>query len=361
MLRLTSLSFAHPTVPAEKRAELTLSQMSGASQPMFVLTTCLRVEVAWVHPEEAFSADDIGRWRADEEAFLHLCRVAAGLESPLIGEPEVLGQFRRALTHFRQSPGADPFLVRTLDAAVGVARSIRRLLGGTPRGSLAAVAAQMAADFERVAIFGSGAMARAAASSLEGKAISIFARRPVSVGGREASPWDQVQEALESFPAVISTFPGKAPIAPGLSRALMERTTPLLLIDLGMPPAFSPRNDMVRYVGIDELASGAEARPSPAVDQALTEEAGKSWHRLRTPTLTSKVIAALTAVADQAVNEEVARFAHRLRYADDPEPVLRQLAHTVARRVLHSPISYLGSTSDEAVEVLAEAFGVDRD
>jgi glutamyl-tRNA reductase len=364
--RLTSLSFAHPAVPAEQRAQIAHSVVTDAdSQPVFILMTCLRIEMAWFgQAEKAASVSGISadsRHRLDEEAFQHLCRVAAGLESPLIGEPEVLGQFRNALALYRRSSAQDASLVRTLDAAVGVARRARRLLGNGPRGSLAAVAAGMAQPYQRVAILGSGAMARATLAGLDEKFVAVFARRSVQVGSRQALPWDEAEAALRSFPAVISTYPGKVPMTQGFRSALRERKMPLLLIDLGMPPAFAPGGDLVRYVGIDELAAAADGRPSPTVDETLKEDARKAWRRLETPARTSEVIAAMTAVADRAADEEVVRFAQRLRSAADPEPVLRQLAHTVARRVLHSPISYLGSTDLDAVEVLAEAFGVDHD
>ncbi|MDF2731281.1 MAG: hypothetical protein K0T01_3072, partial [Acidimicrobiia bacterium] len=64
--------------------------------------------------------------------------------------------------------------------------------------------------------------------------------------------------------------------------------------------------------------------------------------------------------AELAVDEEVRRFAGRLPDAVDPEAIMHQLAHTVARRVLHRPISYAGSSDNdgEALRVLAEAFGV---
>lgn len=71
------------------------------------------------------------------------------------------------------------------------------------------------------------------------------------------------------------------------------------------------------------------------------------------------MIAGLVDQAESAVDEEVSRFARRLQTTDDPEAVLRQAARTVARRLLHRPISYINS-APEAVEVLAEAFGVDR-
>ena len=348
-------------MPAEERARLARSLLKTGGDA-FLLTTCLRVELASVTPGDAFPSAESsgGRLRDDEEAFQYLCRVAAGLESPLIGEPEVLGQFRQALNRYRLG-APEASLVRVLEAAVGVARRTRRLLGEGPGGSLAAVAARIAAPYDRVAILGSGAMARATSAGLDGKEVVVFARRSVEVGNRQALPWEEAERALRSFPVVISTFPGKVAMTHGFRSALRERTEPLLLIDLGMPPAFSPGDDLVHYVGIDELAASADARPSRTVDQRLKEDAEKSWRRLEAPVRNSEVIAALTAAADQAAGEEAARFAQRFRSTEDPERLLRHLAHTVARRVLHPPISYLGSGSAEAVEVLAEAFGLDGD
>ena len=91
--------------------------------------------------------------------------------------------------------------------------------------------------------------------------------------------------------------------------------------------------------------------------------AAAAWRRLSAPDRVGAVIAALVEQAETAVSEEVQRFAPRLSGADDPEQVLRQLAHTVARRVLHPPISFIGSTERgvEGVEVLAEAFGIDHE
>jgi glutamyl-tRNA reductase len=201
-------------------------------------------------------------------------------------------------------------------------------------------------------------MARATSEGLGDKEVAVFARRSVKVGHRQVWGWDEAERALRSYPVVISTYPGKTATPPAFRDALRERAKPLLLIDLGMPPAFAPGDDLVRYLGIDELAAAADARPSPAVDEKLKEDSRKNWQRLETPARTSEVIAALTAAADQAADEEFARFARRLRSAGDPERVLRQLAHTVARRVVHPPISYLGSSPAEAVEMLADAFGV---
>jgi len=194
--------------------------------------------------------------------------------------------------------------------------------------------------------------------------LSIFARRPGRVAGHEIRPWEESIEALANDAVVISTVPGHRPLLAdeSVEAALSRRTCRLELIDLGMPPGFESLRDhpAVGYLGIDEIASSADGKAVPAVEELVLAEAATSWHRLTASDRVGSVIAAVLAQAERAVDQEVQRFAGRLSGADDPEKILRQLAHTVARRVLHPPISYVGSTvrGSEAVEVLAEAFGV---
>ncbi|MGH8925722.1 MAG: hypothetical protein ACRDWA_13965 [Acidimicrobiia bacterium] len=383
MPELTSLSFAHPAVLAEQRAPLALpgTVLSEAHRRLradgaraFLLSTCLRVEIAWAAgPKTRFdllaslygetAASHLGTVRTDESAFAHLCRVAAGLDSPLIGEPEVLGQFRQAISMFQESSNGSPSLGRVLEAAVGIARTTRRMLGESPRGSLASLAARTAQPSGRVAILGAGAMARAAAAALSDVELTIFARRSGDVSGHQTLPWEEAAEAFTSFPAVISTVPGKVPLfsAEVVARALSRRREPLLLIDLGMPPGFArPPGDAVHYLGVDEVASSANSGPAAEAEEKVAREAATAWRRLVSPGRAGSVIAGMVDQAERAVTEEVARFASRLAGAGNPERVLRQLAHTVARRVLHAPISFISSTErGDAVEVLAEAFGLE--
>jgi glutamyl-tRNA reductase len=387
VLRLTSLSFAHPEVLSDRRAQLSLPgtvlqhahrRLGSTGHQAFLMSTCLRVEIAWaagpetmsdllecLYGDESFSG--LGKVRTDEAAFVHLCRVAAGLESPLIGEPEVLGQFRQAVSVCLEASGASGSLRRALEAAIGIGRTTRRVLGDAPRGSLAALAASAVAPFPRVAILGAGAMARAAAEQLDGVELTIFARRPGRVAGYETLGWDAASEALATYPAVISTVPGKVPLFTDetTSRAFARRSEPMVLIDLGMPPGFSRPDpgDAVSYFGVDDLASSVNSRPSAQAEESVLKGAAAAWRRLSAPDRVGAVIAAMVEQAETAVTEEVQRFAKRLSGAEDPERVMRQLAHTVARRLLHPPISFITSTERgvDAVEVLAEAFGIDND
>ncbi len=385
MLRLTSLSFAHPAVLSDSRARLSLvgpaldnahGLFLSQGEQVFLLSTCLRVEIAWTGGPET-SADRVGRLygdgslsdlgvlRSDEAAFVHLCRVVAGLDSPLVGEPEVLGQFRHAVAVWRRVSPDPGSLGRVLEAAIGIGRNSRRLSGNAPRGSLAAVAAREAARFERVAILGAGVMARAAAEQLDGADVSIFARRPSNVAGRASLAWKGVAEALATYPVVISTVPGKAPLLSdkALAAALGSRTEPVTVIDLAMPPGFTrpePGGPM-RYLGIDDVASSVNAETSAESEESVTRWAAAAWHRITAPDRVGRVIAMMVRQADELVSEESGRFAGRLQQAQDPDQVMRQLAHTVARRILHAPISFLASSERGvgSVDLLAEAFGLD--
>lgn len=371
-------------MPAQRRAELSLvadaleaahRRLRGAGLDVFILSTCLRVEIAVasdqdLHPTlralygETDELLDLAKVRHDEDGFLHLCRVASGLESPIVGEVEVLGQFRSAVAAFRDAHTDSHRLRRILDGAVAVARAARRRTGISPRGSLAALAAREIRHHGRVAILGAGAMARAAAEALGDSDVSVFSRRALRVAGHDTRRWEDALEALATFPAVISTVPGNGAPFPveAVSAALASRHQPLLLIDLGMPPGFTPAPDtpVVDYRTVDDVAARVDAPPSPEFQAAVTELAGKAWRRISTPDRANSVIAGMVDRAESAVAEEVIRFARRLEAADDPEAVLRQLARTVARRILHRPISYINDNalSEEALDVLADAFGV---
>lgn len=379
MPELTSLSFAHPEVPAVARGSLTLdgprfeaahSRLLARGLDAFLLSTCLRVEIIWAGGNDLVGdqlatiygrAEMAGRGtvRTGEDAFAHVCRVAAGLDSPQVGEPEVLAQFREAMSVWRRQGGGNG-LGKTLDSALGVARVVRRRLGDRPPGSLAGMAAAMIAPHQKVAVLGNGGMARSAVRSLGDADVTVFARHPPEVDGRHL---DELSHHLGGFDAVISAVPGgEGVLTADNTGAMSGRTEPLLLIDLGMPPAFDPVDlaPAIRYVGVDDLASNGSESADVTVERALVDGVARAWSRLAAPNRAGELIATILETAEMAVNEEVERFGSRLPAQE--ERALQQLAHTVARRVLHSPISYLGSTQDEeTVEVLAKAFGVADD
>lgn len=368
-MHLTSLSFAYPDVSADERAGiLQPEQPTGSTGPdAFFLATCLRVEIAWqggpelapVVLEDLFGPGPLPtpKMRTDLDGFLHLCRVAAGLESAPVGEAEVLSQFKDAVERLAVTGRADAQLLTTLENAIGVARATRKALGGDGKGSLAGAAARLVESREHVIVLGGGAMARAVVRALNRSDLSVFARRPMPVAGHPPRPWDGLARALESCSAVVSTVPGPVPALQGL-----DGGSDVVVVDLGMPPAASrlELEGTYRYHGVDQVAATVESAPEPAAEEIVIIEAERAWGRLSVSDRAGHLITSIVDRVERTVDEEIRRFAGRLPGASDPEPVLRQLAHTVARRIVHPSISLLGSTPLEpaSLEIIARGLGV---
>ena len=388
--RVTSASFAHPDTSSAERASLALdsdrlekalARIRAAGVDAFVLATCLRVEVVNVGCDRAnrrvlellYEDQELPEpvIRFDRDVIQHLYRVAAGLDSPIIGEPEVLGQFRGALEMSQAHGAAGGMFEKLLQSAVRAGRAARRQLPQTGTGSLALVAADLAADAEEVAVFGAGAMARAATETLRRKEnpprVTVYARRPSTVGfdADDIRDMSEAPKALADFPVVISATSSKRELFDGaaLSEALAERSDRLLLVDLAMPPDFSPNGHRadLHYINLDDLADHArDKQASNEVETGLNGLAADMWAKLTNHDQVGPVISAILAEARQAVEEEVRRFSGKLHADDAQIAVLNQLAQTVAHRVLHRPLSYLSSDEQgaRAAPVLAEVFGV---
>lgn len=348
----------------------------------FVLSTCLRVEVMVPGPESLLDrvlADLFGdlldtvppQRRRGERAVSHLYRVAAGLESPILGELEVLTQFRQTLIEAEEAGQVSGVFARLLEGAVGAGRHARELIPGSPHNSMAAVAAQAVGTAGRVAVMGTGIMSSAVVDGLlllpAPPHVTVVARHPEKVARSdmvEVLPFERAIDVIESFPAVISATSAKRRPIPdqALADALARRSTPLLLVDMAMPPDFEPPHHAeIEYLDIDDLARMAGRRSrSEEADAFVDAAAATAYRQYRDHHEIGPLIGDLIGRADELVAETVRRFAGRLGGPDD-ESVLRQTAHTVARSLLAGPISYLKQEerSAEAIDVIADAFGVE--
>lgn len=379
-MEISSASFAYPRHDGALRAALAGRLLAGASiDEGLVLSTCLRVELAVPGPEQRLTealASLLGDTRVDpdirvgEQAVTHLYRIAAGLESPILGEQEILTQFRQTLIESEEAGKVTGLFARLLESAVAVGRQAREMLPGSPHNSMAAVAAQAVGPVDRVAVLGSGIMATAVVEGLQllpaPPHVTVVARNPEKV---TESPWVEVlsfehtEEVLESFPAVVSATSAKRRLVgeDALSAAISRRATPLLLVDMAMPPDFRPTSgDAVTYIAIDDLARMADRRPrSDHADAMVASAAADAYRQYRDHHEVGPLIGGLMSRGDEMVDQAVRRFAGRLGDPAD-EAVMRQAAHTVARSLLAGPVSYLKTEdrSPEAIDVIADAFGV---
>jgi glutamyl-tRNA reductase len=381
-MHLSSASLAYPDVDGALRADL-VERLGSTELPgnVFVLATCLRIEIATSGTREdlerviadAFGEPqvmDLATVRVGEEAVEHLFRIAAGLESPILGEREILSQFRQSVQTLRNGEGVgDGLFSKLLDTAVAVGRQARQVLPESPHDSMAAVAAQVVGGVDVVGVLGSGNMAKAVVAGLLGlpapPEVTVVARTPdkVAISDVTVLPFDAAKNVLEEFPAVISATSATQRLVSErlLADVLAARATPLTLVDMAMPPDFSPpAGSAVRYVDIDDLARMADRRPRrDDADTMVSASAAEAHRHLSNHMSLGPVIGGLIQTADGIVERVVDRFAGRLNEEED-RVVLEQTAHTVARTLLARPVAFLkvADRPQDSLDLIAEAFGV---
>lgn len=376
-LLVSSASFAYPEVPGSVRSEIATAIATADLSKMFVLSTCLRTEITVVGDREALRsaiARILGTTtlaehaviRHDRQAITHLYRVAAGLESPVIGEREILTQFRRALGDCKN--GMDGLFVKLLEQAVPVARAARALLDHDPHESMATVAAELVSGISHVAILGSGSIARSVAVALRSTenppTVTVAARRPERfvVAGVNVVEFSESPALLSHAPAVISATSAKTRLMlpRELSEILSNRMSPLTLIDMAMPPDFTPPADApITYIDIDTLAKQVGDRVDGSAASRYVEDASVAVHdRVTAHGTVGPVIKHMMDRADALVDQTLERFSGRMSDSGDGE-VLRQAVHSVTRALLADPVRYVKASDPVGVDAVAEAFGFD--
>jgi len=279
--------------PTEARVWLSTAAHEPGVEELLLLSTCNRTEIYAAGMDDAvleaaarqavvvtrggdWFAPGAHRYRlAGEEAVRHLCRVACGLDSLMLGEPEILGQVREAAIVARQAGTLGSTLEGLVGAAVNAGRRARRETRiGVGATSVAAAAVTLAERLSgglsgrRVVVIGAGRAARLAVAR-------VAKRRPVSIavanrtieaarsaaalaGGATAHGLDALPALLPTADIVISAVgvPGPIVTAAALERATSGRATRLVVVDLGVPPAVDPAAAMLPAVilrGIDDL------------------------------------------------------------------------------------------------------------
>jgi len=382
---VVSASFAHPRVPAADRAPLSIHEddlveaLSSVENPpaeLVVISTCLRHEVYAVGLDEAamldlvFSmsrADSVpdGELRYGREAVTHLFHVAAGLHSPVVGEPEVLGQVRRAHKAAKKAGTIGPALDQVCREAIRAGREARDLLPEPDHGSLAKIAAEHLTDREpgRLVLVGAGQMAHAVFDHLDGTGWEVvrITRRPDRLGPG-ALGLDHLLDELIHADACVTAVRSPKPLLSAVELADLTavRDRPLLLVDVGMPANVEECDvDGIVYEGVDRLAS--DHRHSVAIEEvtAVVDVRAVETHARVVNSSLTPLIVSLRQKAASAVEEELAKVYGKLEHLDDDDlAVVERLARTLANRLLHDPLLYLSThpqataTSDTARHIL---------
>lgn len=348
-----------------------------------ILSTCNRLEIYAVAADVASGHESIINFlsldrelTADEfketlychsgdEAVRHLMRVTCGLESMIVGEPQVLGQvtaaYRAALAQRAVGPVLNTLFQRAIRAGK---RAHTETNIGQYAVSVPSVAAALA---ERVTgglqgkvvlVMGAGEMGELAARTLMSRGATgiIVANRTYDRAlvlarqlGGEAMTFERQIEALARADIVITTTDAPHVIlTPGkVTRALAGRVErPLVIVDIAVPRDTDPavaEIPGVRLYDIDDLQAvasdnlEARQRETPRVEEIVNEETRDFacwYHTLGVvPTITD-----LREWAEAVKAAELNRALHRLEHLSDHErKVVRCLAHGLVNKLLHAP------------------------
>ena len=302
------------------------------------------------------------------DAVAHLFRVAAGLDSQILGETEIAGQVKTAAKLARESGAAGAVINRLMDRALAVSKEIRRS-AAVSRGSLSypALAAKLAAklfpDFRESAVLFLGAGDMAAAG------IRVFAgrgARRIAVAGQstvraaelaarvngEAMTIPQAAARLAEFDIVISATASPVPVVGkgAVERALAQRRRrPILIADLAAPRDVEPEvanlPDVFLYTldHFGEMAKDARDSRSQAVSAAeeivsVRADEFCKWldARNREP-----MVRRMRADAEEIRRRETSQALARIARGENPAAEMERLSRRLAAKLLHAPTRFL--------------------
>ncbi|HEX3822981.1 MAG TPA: glutamyl-tRNA reductase [Mycobacteriales bacterium] len=322
----------------------------------------------------------------EDRAVQHLFAVAAGLDSMVVGEQQILGQLRTALNLARAEKTVGRSLGTVVDAAIRVGRRAHTETGIDRAGrSLVSVGVSLAAGAvgelagKHAVVVGAGSMSALAATELRSRGVGRLsivnrtlghAERLAGQVGGDALPLEVLDAAIADADVVVSCTGAVGTVIS--AAALRDRGgRPVFVLDLALPrdvaSAASSLPD-VTIADLDALGAVLEAAEVTAeveaVRRIITDEVGAYLARQRADRVAPTVVALRTR-AQQVVDVEMSRLLARLPDADDA--LIRELRTTVERvvdKLLHAPtvrVKELAESpgGDSYAEALRELFALD--
>ncbi len=420
------VGLSHHTAPVEVREQVAFANgrlepaLRGlvahpAIQESVIVSTCNRVEVVACGPagdevaaaipgflaaEHGVAADTLaGRLYTyrGREAVRHLFRVAASLDSMVVGEPQILGQLKDQYAIAASVGASGRVLHRCFHRSFSVAKRVRSETGIAARAvSVGSAAVQLAKEiFDRfqdktALLVGAGAMGELTARQLlqQGTGTLMVANRTFERAseiagelGGIAVPFEKLARTLPMADLVIGAAGGDGYLLGrgDVDRAMRERRRrSMLLIDLAVPRSFDPainQIDGVYLYDIDDLEGviadnkGARAQEATAAEQIVESEVDSFCRWLEGLDVVPTVVALREKIEDIRQGE-LERYLASLGASLDPRQreAVERLTRAIVNKILHAPLSELrrrGSDRDEAlyVEVARMLFrlGGDRD
>ena len=406
---LIALGLNHLTAPVALRERVAIDADATApalaelvAQPgvdeAMILSTCNRTELYcsvqagaedaprnWLHAHNQMTAGRLDEFlyrHTDGDAVRHVFRVATGLESMVLGEPQILGQVKDAWRAARSAHTLHTPMDRLLQNAFAVAKRVRTETQiGTGPVSVAFTAVRLAerafADLRQscVLLIGAGDTIELAVRHLVERGVRrlIVANRTTEtaqalvqpVGGYAIALGDLAKHLPEAD-IVMSATASRTPIldAATLRNALRTRRhRPMLLIDLAVPRDIDPDvaklpdvflytiDDLQQAIDTGKRSREAAVREAEAIID-LQVERFLAWQRAAQ---LDQPLRAYRAGAEAERDALLARAREMLANGHDTDATLAWLANTLTGKLLHAPSARLHEAAERGDQVLLDA------
>lgn len=370
---------------------------NGAAKEATILSTCNRMELYCNAAKPEHAIDWLAQYhhlpRKDLEPYLytlprdlavkHSFRVASGLDSMVLGEPQILGQMKQAVRQAEQAGTMGILLHKLFQNTFSVAKQVRTETEiGANLVSMAAAAVRLAERIfpsiseQNVLFIGAGEM-------IELNAVYFAARNPkrITVANRTLERAQTVARQYNGHAITLSDLPEQLALndiivtctasqLPILGKGMVERALkarrhkPLFIVDLAVPrdveTEVSELNDVFLYT-VDDIAEvvkdGLEARQGAVKEAEVIIDSGVSnfihWMESRDVVPT---IRALRDHAEQNRRLELEKATRLLTRGESPEKVLEAMSRALTNKFLHAPTHALnqahGNERDNFVEVV---------
>ncbi|MGK0476096.1 MAG: glutamyl-tRNA reductase [Oleispira sp.] len=406
---IIALGINHKTAPVAVREKVSfdpatmpdaLQQVLQALTPVTevsILSTCNRTEIYCSYINEGDKADTqtgqaLLSWLShhhgvdeqvlsdssyiyhDTDAVQHMMRVASGLDSLVLGEPQILGQFKSAFAVSQQAGTTGSDLGRLFRQTFSVAKDVRTntAIGQNPV-SVAYAAVSMAkhifTDFSKstALLIGAGETIDLVAKHLKDAGIKqiIVANRTLARAQKlaeqfhaEAVLLEDIAQELPRADIVISSTASPLPI---LGKGTVEsalkkrRHSPMFMVDIAVPRDIEEEvgdlNDVFLYT-VDDLKGIIEENVKSREDAAKQAEeliisgVERFMRELRSLDVVSTVTSLRTQV-EKLRDECLVKARKQLANGDDPTKVLQQFAHTYTNKILHTPTKQMRKAGAE--------------
>ncbi|ENV7782611.1 glutamyl-tRNA reductase [Neisseria gonorrhoeae] len=415
-MQLTAVGLNHQTAPLSIREKLAFAAAalpeavrnlarSNAATEAVILSTCNRTELYCVGDSE-----EIIRWLADyhslpieeirpylytldmQETVRHAFRVACGLDSMVLGEPQILGQIKDAVRAAQEQESMGAKLNALFQKTFSVAKEVRTDTAvGENSVSMASASVKLAEQIFpdigdlNVLFIGAGEMIELVATYFTAKnpRLMTVANRTLARAqelcdklGVNAEPCllSDLPAILHDYDVVVSSTASQLPIVGKgmVERALKQRQSmPLFMLDLAVPRDIEAEvgdlNDAYLYT-VDDMVnivqSGKEARQkAAAAAETLVSEKVAEFVRQQQGRQSVPLIKALRDEGEKARKQVLENAMKQLAKGATAEEVLERLSVQLTNKLLHSPTQTLNKAGEEdkdLVHAVAQIYHLDK-